>query len=337
MIMMKFTDKSTRGFGMSYFYSAMSCFVDRTGSIITQLERFQSMKGVLNTLWGTFDDAYKWSQKSHLTKSIADLDVLRDKYAYVIENVAKLWARLPEDELNIHGRRVAQVFKDYQFRVDEALVSENAKVKNIEQVFDQETYVSDLDAMGLTPVNELLKQSTVQIDQLMSQRNEEMSGHVDGQLKAAREALEAHYRAMITYLNAVQEIQPEESISLAAQYYNEDLDKIENQIAQSRGRSGKGKSGSSSSGKGSGSSQTGTVPADSGNESGNSGTGTDDSGNESGNSGNNSGDSGNESGNSGNNSGESGSESGNSGTGGEGSGDNGGNGGGNDDPDNGME
>ena len=172
MIMTKFTDKSTRGFGMSYFYSAMSCFVDRSGSIITQLERFQSMNGVLNTLWGTFDDAYKWSQKSHLTKSIADLDVLRDKYAYVIENVAKLWARLPEDELNIHGRRVAQVFKDYQFRVDEALVSENAKVKNIEQVFDQETYVSDLDAMGLTPVNQLMKQSTVQIDQLMSQRGD---------------------------------------------------------------------------------------------------------------------------------------------------------------------
>jgi hypothetical protein len=50
----------------------------------------------------------------------------------------------------------------------------------------------------------------------------------------AREALDAHYRQFITYLNAVQEIQPEESISQAAQYYNQDLQKIEQQIAQSR-------------------------------------------------------------------------------------------------------
>ena len=37
---------------------------------------------------------------------------------------------------------------------------------------------------------------------------------------------------MFTY--AVQEIQPEEGISQAAQYYNEDIRKIELQIAQSR-------------------------------------------------------------------------------------------------------
>ena len=45
---------------------------------------------------------------------------------------------------------------------------------------------------------------------------------------------DAHYRSFITYLNAVQEIQPEEGIRQAAQYYNEDIRKIELQIAQSR-------------------------------------------------------------------------------------------------------
>ena len=55
-----------------------------------------------------------------------------------------------------------------------------------------------------------------------------------GELKAAREALDAHYRAFITYLNAVQEIQPEEDILQAAQYHNQNLQKIELQIAQSR-------------------------------------------------------------------------------------------------------
>jgi len=93
---------------------------------------------------------------------------------------------------------------------------------------------SDLAAMGLTELNQRMAETTAQIEQLMAQRNEEQSTIIVGELKAAREALDAHYRQFITYLNAVQEIQPEESISQAAQYYNQDLQKIEQQIAQSR-------------------------------------------------------------------------------------------------------
>ena len=88
--------------------------------------------------------------------------------------------------------------------------------------------------MGLTELNRRMADTTAQIEQLMAQRNVEQSTIIVGELKAAREALDAHYRAFITYLNAVQELQPEDSISDAAQYYNQDLQKIEIQIAQSK-------------------------------------------------------------------------------------------------------
>lgn len=130
------------------------------------------------------------------------------------------------------------MFKDFDFRTDEALVAENAKITNIEQVLAGAVLQSHLATMGLTELNQRMAETTAQIEQLMSQRNEEQSTIIVGELKAAREALDAHYRQFITYLNAVQEIQPEESISQAAQYYNQDLQKIEQQIAQSR----KGKS-----------------------------------------------------------------------------------------------
>lgn len=45
--------------------------------------------------------------------------------------------------------------------------------------------------------------------------------------------------AVFTYLNAVQELQPEESLSKAAQYYNADLQKIDLQYQQSRKKGGK--------------------------------------------------------------------------------------------------
>ena len=63
-------------------------------------------------------------------------------------------------------------------------------------------------------------------------------GVVVHELKAARENL-GHYRAFITYLNAVHELQPEESLSKAAQYYNADLAKIDLQYQQSRKKGGK--------------------------------------------------------------------------------------------------
>ena len=60
-----------------------------------------------------------------------------------------------------------------------------------------------------------------------------------GNEKYIGEALDGHYRAFITYLNAVQELQPEESLSKAAQFYNADLAKIDLQYQQSRKKGGK--------------------------------------------------------------------------------------------------
>ena len=113
-------------------------------------------------------------------------------------------------------------------------MAENAKIQNMEQRFAEAQLMADLQAIGLTELNQRLATLTQEIVQLMAQRNVEQASVVVGELKAAREALDAHYRQFITYLNAVQEIQPEEGISQAAQYYNEDIRKIELQIAQSR-------------------------------------------------------------------------------------------------------
>ena len=259
------------------FYAAMQAFNSRMAEVESALERLQTMRTELHRLFTAFDDAYKQSLKSQSTKTIGDLDKVRDHLAYVIEKVANLWAsKLDDDALNIHGRRVSQVFKDFDFRTDEALVAENAKITNIEQVLAGAALQSDLAAMGLTELNQRMAETTAQIEQLMAPRNEEQSTIIVGELKAAREALDAHYRQFITYLNAVQEIQPEESISQAAQYYNQDLQKIELQIAQSRKGGSVSPKPESDGGTASSGSSTGNVTPvqpENGGGSGNSGSG----------------------------------------------------------------
>ena len=236
----KFTERSLGKLPVAYYFSAAKAFQERIGAAECAQDRFREMRDEYGRLFKAFDEAYKRTQKSELTAKIAALDKERDGYAYVMQKVAEAWAAKIEDEsLAVHGRRVAQVFRDYGFRTSEALVAENAKIHNMEQKLAERDLVSDLQMMGLTELNRRLLSRTEQIEQTMGKRNEEKSDVVVGELKAAREKLDGHYRAFITYLNAVQELQPEESLSKAAQYYNADLAKIDLQYQQSRKKGGK--------------------------------------------------------------------------------------------------
>ena len=133
--MTKFNEKSLHSFALAFFYAAMQAFDGRMAEVESALARLVTMRTEQHRLFTAFDDAYKRSLKSQTTKTIGDLDKVRDHLAYVIEKVANLWgSKLDDDALNIHGRRVSQVFKDFDFRTDEALVAENAKITNIEQV-----------------------------------------------------------------------------------------------------------------------------------------------------------------------------------------------------------
>ena len=236
----KFNEKALSNFPVAYFFSAVEAFGKRIGAAECSLERFLRMRDEYSRLFKAFDEAYKRTNKSELTAKIAALDKERDGYAYVIQKVAEAWtAKIEDESLSVHGVRVAQVFRDYGFRTSEALVAENAKIHNMEQKLAERELVADLQAMGLTELNRCLLNRTEQIEQLMGKRNEEKSDVVVGELKSAREKLDGHYRAFVTYLNAVQELQPEESLSKAAQYYNADLAKIDLQYQQSRKKGGK--------------------------------------------------------------------------------------------------
>lgn len=236
----KFDEKSLSRFPVAFYFSAVEAMDKRIMAADCGLDRFREMREKYDRLFKAFDEAYKRTQKSELTAKIAALDKERDGYAYVIQKVAEAWAAKIEDEsLSVHGGRVAQVFRDYGFRTTEALVAENAKIHNMEQKLSERELVADLQMMGLTELNRRLLSRTEQIEELMGKRNEEKSDVVVGELKSAREALDGHYRAFVTYLNAVQELQPEESLSKAAQYYNADLAKIDLQYQQSRKKGGK--------------------------------------------------------------------------------------------------
>ena len=161
------------------FYAALRAFRARMAEVETTLQKFHTLLGELNTLWTAFDEAYKRSTKSQLTEEIARLDTERDHCAAVVKETAKLWAthfKDVDETLAIRGRRVLQPFIDFDFSTHESMVAENSKIENIEQVLSTAQLVADLQAMGLTAINQMLAVKTGQLIQLQHG----VGGHREG-------------------------------------------------------------------------------------------------------------------------------------------------------------
>lgn len=219
----------------AFYVSAMRTTDDRSSALETENQQWLTMASEFHTRFRTLDDAYQRSMMSFSTQTIATKDEERDVYGQVIEQVAKQWARLPDDSLAIHGRRVYQVFQDIGFRATEALVAENEKITNIEQRLSGELVLEQaLNTMGLTTVNQRFRTLTQEIINLMSQRNEESASRVQGELKAAREAMDEVYADYVELTNALIVTGAAPELEPLAQVLNAEYAKIEEQMKQSK-------------------------------------------------------------------------------------------------------
>ena len=218
-----------------FYIGAMRTTDERARNVESENMQWLQAVSQFHTAFTALDDAYQRSLASLSTQTIAEKDEERDVWGQVLEQVAKQWARMPDAEMAIHGRRVYQVFRDIEFRTSEALVAENEKVTNIEQAFaGSADLTADLAAMGLTAANQRFRTLTNEIIQLMGQRSEESASRVQGELKAAREAMDAVYAEFVELTNAHIVIGQSPELEQLAAVLNAEYKKIEEQMAQSK-------------------------------------------------------------------------------------------------------
>ena len=217
-----------------YYVGAMRGTDERMAEVESENQQWVAVRQEFHTKFRAVDDAYQKSLMSFTTKTVADKDEERDVYGQVLEQVSKQWARIPDETLAIHGRRVYQVFRDIDYRASEALVAQNEKVTNIEQRFSEAALQLALQTMGLTQVNQRFATLTNEIIQLMTERQTESASRVQGELKAAREAMDEVYGRFVELTNALIVIGSAPELEDLAAYLNADYKKIEEQMAQSR-------------------------------------------------------------------------------------------------------
>ena len=217
-----------------YYVGAMRGTDERMAEVESENQQWVAVRQEFHTKFRAVDDAYQKSLMSFTTKTVAEKDEERDVYGQVLEQVAKQWARIPDETLAIHGRRVYQVFRDIDYRASEALVAQNEKVTNIEQRFSEAALQLALQTMGLTQVNQRFATLTNEIIQLMTERQTESASRVQGELKAAREAMDEVFSRFVELTNALLVIGSAPELEDLAAYLNADYKKIEEQMAQSK-------------------------------------------------------------------------------------------------------
>ena len=202
------------------------------------------------------DAAYKQSQKSFTSDDIKDIDKTRDKYAQFIKSVLTAYTYLPESESGLirQARELLQVFKDYKWRDDEALLAETAKLDNMLQEWDQEQKAAVLTAMGLTYFVDALRTTNADVKSLIQNRQAEQSVVVRGELRAARAEVDEKLQEMLRYIDALNITSPSDDLTDLILKINEAFRYMDAQIA-----AGKKKGSSDEDSNGGGSSSGGTT------------------------------------------------------------------------------
>ncbi|MBR6250606.1 MAG: hypothetical protein IKR17_05350 [Bacteroidales bacterium] len=234
--MLQISFPSVSKYDNALYYSLISAIDERMTAYKGTEKQLTELASSFHTSCERYAAAYMQSTKSFLTDTIAQKDSARDKITQVIENVARYWAELPDDDDALHGRHISQPFKDFDYRRNEALLAQNSKWQNIAQVFAKAEQAADLATMGLSTLVQKANTLTQEIVDLMAQRNEDQSTYMVGEMKSARTENEALFLQLMQYINALLVVSPTEAIEQTAQYIQQDLNKVEQQYQQSHKR-----------------------------------------------------------------------------------------------------
>ena len=153
------------------------------------------------------DEAYTHSQKDFNSNRLKEEDGIVDKLVKAVRAIFNGYAELPEDEPNRQkGIELSQVFKDYNFSPSDTYTAEAEKIRNMNQVF--QARIADLQALGVADYWAKAVTHAANVEQLLSQRFDDIASRVVGEVKTARANTDNAIKAMYELLAAMKVMMP---------------------------------------------------------------------------------------------------------------------------------
>ncbi len=218
--MKKFSEDSLSDLSIELYYHVLQNFIHHIAAIQVDRPSFVAMREKLMMLWTTFDDAYQRLVQDEDAHEVTNLDMKRDSLIALLVSITQQWIQKIDVGTYIsHAQNVWKVFSDYD--LSQPVEVGNQKIQTIvDRLMEDKLLVDDLRMMGLSEMNQQIFVITKKISLLLAKKDAGRIISLVNEVKAARIFLDSHYRAMVTHLNAIQELCPQEDISEAAQQMN---------------------------------------------------------------------------------------------------------------------
>lgn len=155
------------------------------------------------------DDAYRrYSARDFVTDDLRAADELEDKYMSGIHNILRGILYLPESE-PIHRKALMadQLFKDFKFATNDGYEAEASKTVNMVQQWKASKDYS-LEELGISEWVDKANTQAERVLALISQRVENESVWVKGEMADARRATDEAIRKAFELVSALNVVQP---------------------------------------------------------------------------------------------------------------------------------
>jgi hypothetical protein len=153
------------------------------------------------------DDAYTHSLKDFNSDRLHNEDDITDMYVKAVRAIFGGYAELPESEPNRQKAvELLRVFKDYNFSPSDSYTAEAEKIRNMNQVF--QARIADLQALGVADYWAKAVTHAANVEQLLSQRFDDIAARVVGEVKTARANTDNAIKAMYELLAAMKVMMP---------------------------------------------------------------------------------------------------------------------------------
>ena len=197
------------------------------------------------------DEVWLKSQRDEAVPLLERADKTQDNYVSASHYIMKGHAMLPDGEpTKAEAKECLQVFKDFNFKTNEAYGAESDKIIQMQQnLQSHEAFLTQIGAWAF-----FLKavEAAQQVRQYLGQRAQTKGEFVKGEMKAARKATDQSIAELYKTLMAMQELMPTETLTaLITQLKGVELYAKQYYIASASGASTNVAGGGTSSGSGS--------------------------------------------------------------------------------------
>ena len=185
---------------------------DCCGNYETENQVFLTKAQTLHQCRVKEDEAWKKSQVDPVVKQLQAADKQQDNYMSAFHYIIQAHATLPDDEpTKAQAQSAKQVFKDFNFSINDSYGAESDKVLQMGQNFQpMQEYLTQI---GAWPFYVKAAQAATQVRYLLGERAKTKGETVKGELNAARRATDLAVADLYKTINAMMDLMPSDALT----------------------------------------------------------------------------------------------------------------------------